>query len=179
MHESCSSQRHCTRFGSFVFRYRYRYRFYESKDKPYQGDLNTSLPGERLHTQSITLTATPKTSYCTSRRTASAAASIRSRARLLFCPLTPCPPLGPACPDLRVGAGAQRIRKASCGARRQAELPRLSARLARACAPRIHLAPAGQGAQTTTGHRAGDTHRGSGYGVWLVNFMKSTGQGSH
>ena len=52
MHESCSSQRHCTRFGSFVFRYRYRYRFYESKDKPYQGDLNTSLPGERLHTHS-------------------------------------------------------------------------------------------------------------------------------
>eukprot|EP00964_Phaeocystis_antarctica_P006540 scaffold3542_cov54-Phaeocystis_antarctica.AAC.3 len=68
------------------------------------GDLNTSLPGER------------------------------SRARLLFCPRTPCPPVGPACPDLRVGAGAQRIRKASCRARRQAELPRLSARLARACA---------------------------------------------
>ena len=26
---------------------RYRYIFFESKDKPYQGDLNTSLPGER------------------------------------------------------------------------------------------------------------------------------------
>ena len=31
--------------------YRYRYKFYESKDKTllYQGDLNTSLPGERLN----------------------------------------------------------------------------------------------------------------------------------
>eukprot|EP00964_Phaeocystis_antarctica_P068069 scaffold41226_cov54-Phaeocystis_antarctica.AAC.1 len=35
-------------------------------------------------------------SYCTSRRTGSAAASIKSRARLVSCPLTPCPPVGPA-----------------------------------------------------------------------------------
>ena len=116
---------------------RYRYRLYESKDKPYQGDLNTSLPGERGYTHSQPAYTNHNTkTYCTSRRTASAAASIRSRARLLFCPRTPCPPVGPACPDLRVGAGAQRIRKASCRARRQAELPRLSARLARACASR-------------------------------------------
>ena len=28
-------------------RHRHRCRFYESKDKPYQGDLNTSLPGKQ------------------------------------------------------------------------------------------------------------------------------------